>query len=193
MERNSPAREKEWKTKGGKKIAALKEAKGSEKPIREPQRHTNYSNQKFDKSEPLPLKKDTVGDTCSYNKDSLQQDRTHKQASGIQKLLRPKAKHTIQKQSDKSPQESTERTVNQKSTFRTTSLSAHNRRHTQRQKWKSKVEAAKHIVNLSSKVLMTEETLILHKGLSFIPTTSTPNRSQLLQDYKQYIRTLRLT
>ena len=113
MERNSPAREKEWKTKGGKKIAALKEAKGSEKPIREPQRHTNYSNQKFDKSEPLPLKKDTVGDTCSYNKDSLQQDRTHKQASGIQKLLRPKAKHTIQKQSDKSPQESTERTVNQ--------------------------------------------------------------------------------
>ena len=37
------------------------------------------------------------------------------------------------------------------------------------------------------KVLTTEETLILHKGLSFIPTTSTPNRSQLLQYYKQYI------
>ncbi len=83
---------------------------------------------------------------------------------------------------------------NQTGNIRNAARHDHNRRHTQRQRRKRRLdEAKKHIVNLSSKTLTEEEIIVLHKGLSYIPTTNVPNRSILLQDYGAYIRRLRLT
>jgi len=86
MEGNSPAWEKEWKTKGGKKSWLWKKDQKSQPENPKDAQTTAITHiEKFDKSEPLPLKRDTVGDTRSCNKDSLQQDMTRKQASGIPK------------------------------------------------------------------------------------------------------------
>ena len=92
MERNSPAREKEWKTKGGKKSRLWKKDRKSQpENLKDAQTTVITHIEKLNKSEPFPLKNGTVEDTRSCNKDSLQQDVTRKHASGIQNTSEAKS------------------------------------------------------------------------------------------------------
>ena len=86
MERNSSAGEKEWKHGSERRIG-----KANPRTPKDAQTTAITHIEKFDKSEPLPLKKDTLEDTRSCTKDSLQQDITRKQASGIIKTSAAKS------------------------------------------------------------------------------------------------------
>ena len=189
MEGNSPAWEKEWKTKGGKKSRLWKKDQKSQPENPNDAQTTAITHiEKFDKSEPLPLKRDTVGDTRSCNKDSLQQDMTRKQASGIQKTSEAKSQTYDSEAIWQDPTRIHRKNCQSKEHFRNYfSKCSQQKTHTETKMEKKSGSSKKTHRQSFLKVLTTEETLILHKGLSFIPTTSTPNRSQLLQDYKQYI------
>ena len=54
------------------------------------------------------------------------------------------------------------------------------------------LDRSKHIVNLSSHTLSSVETLVLSKGLTFVPSTTRARRSILLNDFGKFARRLRI-